>query len=169
MSQLPLPLVEPDEISPSRKQWRTKFPADPETDVVAKDRSAGGRRNNVPYVQRMFVAGKCCSTDQDCFPRQRNTSALQHHNNEDCRVAEVCQNVLNPAAIEKVHVACLALSLPAAQPRQSLPRRGNRFSALCYTPALISRASAAHRDRTPACGSGDVRQHRLPCRSGTAA
>src|SRR5260370_41191653 len=74
MSQFPLQCVEPDQISPSRKQRRTKFPADPETDVVAKDRSARGRRNNVPYVQRMFVAGKCCSTDQDCFPRQRNTS-----------------------------------------------------------------------------------------------
>src|SRR5260370_27272106 len=112
MSQFPLQCVEPDQISPARKQRRTKFPADPETDVVAKDRSARGRRNNVPYVQRMFVAGKCSSTDQDCFPRQRNTSALQHHNNEDCRVAVVCQNVLNPAAIKKIHVACLALSLP---------------------------------------------------------
>src|SRR5260370_31348323 len=112
MSQLRLPFVEPDQISPSRKPRRTQFPADPETDVVAKDRSSRGRRNNVAYVQRMFVAGKCCSTDQDCFPRQRNTSALQHHNNEDCRVAVVWQNVLNPAAIEKIHVACLALSLP---------------------------------------------------------
>src|SRR5260370_31603090 len=112
MSQFPLQCVEPDQISPSRKQRRTKCREHPEADVVAKDRSARGRRNNVAYVQRMFVAGKCCSTDQDCFPRQRNTSALQHHNNEDCRVAVVCQNVLNPAAIEKIHVACLALSLP---------------------------------------------------------
>src|SRR5262249_47774991 len=50
-------------------------------------------------------AGKGCSTDQDCFPGQWNTSALQHHNNENCRIAVVCQNVLDPAAIEKVHLA----------------------------------------------------------------
>src|SRR5262249_10191903 len=58
----------------------------------------------------------------------------------------------------------------AAPPRQSLPRRGNRFFALCYTRTHISQASVAHRDQAlGACGSGDVRQHRLPCRSGTAA
>src|SRR5258706_13729059 len=94
------------------------------------DRPACSRRNNVAYIPRMSVAGKGWGTDQDCFPRQRNTGALQHHNNENCRVAVVCQNVLNPATIEKVHLASLLLihcddigSLGArSRARQSTPR-----------------------------------------------
>ena len=61
-------------------------------------------------------------------------------------------------------------SSSGAAPLQRSPRRrGNRFSALWNTRAHISPASVAHRDRgLAACGSGDVPQRRLPCRSGTA-
>jgi len=46
----------------------------------------------------------------------------------------------------------------------------NIMNCLCYTRAHSSRASVAHRDRVLAAyGSGDVRQHKLPCQSGTAA
>jgi hypothetical protein len=42
-------------------------------------------------------------------------------------------------------------------PRRSLPRRGNRFSALFDKLARISPASAARRDHAiAACGSGDL-------------
>src|SRR6266851_2037749 len=51
LSQLPPSLVEPYQISPSRKKRRTKFPPNPEADIIAKDRCADGRRNDVAYFQ----------------------------------------------------------------------------------------------------------------------
>jgi hypothetical protein len=59
----------------------------------------------------------------------------------------------------------------AAQPRQSPPRRENRFSALCCTRPYFA-ASVAHRDRgLAACGSSDVRrpQASMPIRHGGIA
>src|SRR5215831_737743 len=56
----------------------------------------------------------------------------------------------------------------AAQPRQSPPRRDNRSFVLSNTRVHILQASVARRDRMlAACGSGDARQRRPPCQSGT--
>ena len=69
---------------------------------------------------RVSAAGKGGSTDQHCFPRQRKASALQHHNHENCHIAIPCENV-QPAAIEKVHLAALAVPYPE-KPRRPRSR-----------------------------------------------
>jgi hypothetical protein len=61
-SQHSLSGIEPDEMSPFYEKRLAKFPADPETDVVAENCASRGRSDDPAIVQRLVPAYTAAGT-----------------------------------------------------------------------------------------------------------
>jgi len=149
-------------MSPFYENRLAKFPADPETDVVAENCTSRGRSNDPADVQGVLGAGIYGSGDQDGFPGHRDARTFQHHDHEDRAIAVMPDKVLDCVAIEKIQACRLpsaardpdaAIRAIGQAPRRS--RRPSRAFGASLDPSLNDRAElflAARRGLAPGAG-----------------